>query len=233
MASPTVTFELPDTSLRRVGPEAIVGRGASAQVRVDDARVSTIHAELSWRAEGFVLIARGGRLVVEGRGVREVNLSPGVAVSLSPAIVLCVHSIETGEAPVVSPTAGRDRLHFRVGHEVTIAEICADGPPLRVTGCGARILRVLLDQRGLGMPWDEVAEAVWPEDGALRSRLRDGGRVENGWIHEDERRFRNRWDQQIVALRKALVPIRCGAFLHVRLGIVGLAVRPDDIIDGA
>jgi hypothetical protein len=225
MAPPRVVFQTPDGRRVAAEPDAIVGRSPAAQVRVDDPRVSTLHAEVRWSASGFVLIARGGRLVVDGRGAREVPLAPGVVVTLAPGVALGVHAIDGGDAPPVAATAGRERLRFVVSAGAVHIHAEGDDEPLVVLiGSAALLVRALLERRGVAAAWDEVAEAVWPEDGVLRR-----GRTE--WTDVDERRFRNRWDQRLVALRRQMEPLRGGNLLVVRLGMIALRLDPDDTVE--
>lgn len=211
------------------GPDAIVGRSAYAQVRVDDARVSTVHAELSWRSEGFVLLARGGRIATGGRAARSLVLRPGMEIALAPAVLLRVVAVDGGDAPVVPPTAGRDRLRFVVGpDDVKLGTVHGDEPLAQLVGVAGRIVAELLRRRGAGVAWDVVAEAVWPEEGAVRARTREAG--DGGWTETDERRLRNRWDQQLVGLRRVLDPIRDGDLLAVRRGVVELRLAPGDVV---
>ncbi len=227
---PLVRFRLPDDTLREAGPDALLGRSPLAAVRVDDPRVATVHAELSWRAAGFVLLARGGPLFVGGRPVAEATLSLGMEIALAPGQVLRVEQIVDGRAPVVPPTAGRERLVFRVRERVV--EVGApDGPPVEVAGRSAAILTALLAADG-PVTWERLAEAAWPEDGALRSATTRGDLTGgSAWTPVDERRFRNRWDHQLAALRRQLEPFRCGGLLRMLHGMVELRAQPSDVID--
>ncbi len=225
MSLPRVVFELPGCHVVVAHPDAIVGRSASAQVRVDDPRVSTLHAELRWGPSGFVLIARGGRLLVEGRGAREVPLYPGLSVTLAPGLLLGVRSIDGGEAAPVPSTAGRERLRFVLSAAAVQIHADLDDEPLVVLiGSAATIVRLLLERKGVGVPWDQVAEAAWPEDGVVRV-------AKVGWTEVDERRFRNRWDQRLVTLRRQIEPLRGGDLLVVRMGMVALRLGDDDTIE--
>ncbi|MDP2313770.1 MAG: hypothetical protein Q8P41_12755 [Pseudomonadota bacterium] len=231
MATPSVRFRLPDGRSVRVGPDALVGRSPAAVVRVEDPRVSTIHAELSWRETGFVLLARGGRLLVGGRPRAEVPLAVGMEIVLAPGLTLSVDDLTSGDAPVIPSTAGRERLTFEVEEHRVIVK----GPgnvAVEIAGRGAAILRILLDDRS-ALAWDGVAERAWPEDGGLRAAstaaIAAGTRLGPGaWTEVDERRFRNRWDQQVVLLRRTLEPLRNGQLLRVQAGLVELVLHGGD-----
>lgn len=224
MAHPVAWFQLPDGSVVSAGPDAIVGRSPQASVRIDDPRISTIHAELSWRAEGFVLIARGGRMFVGGRAVREVALVTGLEIALAPCLSLRVARLEGGEAPVIPPTAGRERLRVTLGSDdVKVYVYGVDAPLAHLTGVPARIVGALARRRGSACSWDAIAELAWPDDAAIRGTP--------AWTDVDERRLRNRWDQQLVTIRRQLEPVRSGQFLNLHQGVVELVLRPGDDVD--
>lgn len=229
---PSVEIGMPDGTLQIVGPDAIVGRSSVAAVRIDDPRVSTVHAELSWREGGFVLIARGGRLRVGGRAVGEVLLSEGLPVELAPGVALLVGRIADGPAEVVPRTAGRERLR------IVLTDGSADvyrgaswDPAVRLTGVGARCFAELV---GADAPlrWDQVAEAVWPDEGVIRAATREADRPgANGWTAIDERRLRNRWDQALRALRLALEPLGREGLIEVAGGTVSARLSPGDLVE--
>jgi hypothetical protein len=228
MSGPSARFQLPNGTEIEAGSDTIVGRSPVAAIRIDDARLSTVHAELSWRAGGFQLIARGGRLLVGGRGVREVTLTPGLAVDLVPGVSLRVLAVSAGSAPVVPPTAGRDRLRIVSGPNVSIT---AGDLAVTLSGVPARIVGHLLGHPR-GAPWEDVARSVWPDEGALRAATLAGTAGRDRWTDVDERRFRNRLDQQITATRRQLSAIRDGLVL-VQGGVVSLALAEGDVIEPA
>jgi hypothetical protein len=155
-----------------VGPEAIIGRSAVATVRIADPRVSTVHAEVSWRAEGPTLLARGGRR-------------------------------HGGRAP--RGGAGADRRAGRASATIVAAPLRAGGP----------------------VPWDALAGALWPDEAAIRARGATG--AADDWTAVDERRWRNRFDQPLHALRRQLEPARGARTVTVRGGAVRLDVAPGDV----
>lgn len=226
-----VTLRLPDGTTTEVGTDALFGRTQACAVRLDDARVSSVHAELSWRAQGFVLLARGGRVLVHGRGVREFILSPGLAFELAPGLVFEVVDVVAGDAPTVPDTEGRERLRFVVGAESVRVTADNHATSVLIGGVGAQVLATLLTRQG-GVAWDSVAEAAWPDEGTLRRDAREGRAQGPGrWTDVDERRFRNRWDQQITALRRQLAGFRCGALLVAQRGVVELALQATDTVE--
>jgi hypothetical protein len=229
VTSPLVRFRLPDGSTAEVTAHAVVGRSPIAAVRIDDARVSTVHAEISWRDDGPVMLARGGRLLVNGRAVREILLTPGLEIMLVPGRVLQVVTVLGGPVDPIPPTAGREALRFVVEPaSVSAGRSHEDEPAVVLTGTQARVMTELLRSPG-GCPWDRAAETVWPGDGAVRSRTRQSPGRADDWTEADERRLRNRWDQQIHQLRKLLDPIRPG-MVEMRGGVAVVNLGPDDCV---
>ena len=206
--------------------DAVIGRSSAAALRIDDPRVSTIHAELSWRAEGMVLLARGGRLLVHGRGVREVVLVCGLEVALAPGITLKVVEVTGGSDTPVPPTAGRERLRFLVGDGVVVVGSGND-ESRSLTGIPAQLLAALLHAGGW-VPWERIAEELWPDEGAVRRSTLAG--QSRAWTDVDERRLRNRFDQHLRSLRKELAPYRGGTLVEVQGGNVAVRLGPADTV---
>lgn len=224
MSSPFVRLRCPDGTEQTVGPECIVGRSGAAGLRVEDPRVSAVHAEISWRAEGFVLLARGGRLLLDGRGVRAVVLASGQRITLAPGVMLEVVRVEMGEAPVVPPTVGRDRLRFVVAESgVRVYRGADHAPEVELVGVPGRILGAVLADRDRGSPWPRLAEAIWPEDAAIRAA--------GGWTEVDERRFRNRWDQALTTVRRSLGGLREQEIVLQRHGLLFVELGPLDLVE--
>lgn len=67
----------------RMGPGDLVGRLRSADLRIDDPRVSEAHAYVSLREDSLRLLALRGGLAVDGRLVREVSLARGLRILLA------------------------------------------------------------------------------------------------------------------------------------------------------
>lgn len=233
MTGPQIRIQRPDGGEILTGPEVVVGRSPAAAIRIDDPRVSTVHAELSWRAAGFVLIARGGRLTVGGRPVAEVTLTAGVVVTLAPGVALTVIDVQPGDAPVVPPTAGRERLRFDVG-EGLVRVVGPGGVVLaELGGIPGALFAALLGSDG-PVPWERIAEGLWPEEGELRAATaaKQGPRA-GAWTEIDERRYRNRFDQHLAALRRSLEGVRCGGLIRVTRGSVEVVRQPGDQVVAA
>ena len=226
MNEPSVRFQLPDGRQVDAGPDAIVGRSPVAAVRIADPRISTVHAELSWRPEGPCLLARGGRLLVEGRATMTAALRPGLVVQLVPGLSLEVVAVTGGEVPVVPTTIGRERLLWQVGPAEVIAQL--EGDPesaVRLTGVSARLAATLLAAGG-ALPWEDVASVLWPEDGVLRAER-------DRWTEVDERRYRNRWDQAVRVLRQQLAHLRAETLIESGGGTIALRRLARDTVEQA
>ncbi|MCK6547838.1 hypothetical protein L6R52_18445 [Myxococcota bacterium] len=83
-------FALPDGTEVHAGPAALVGRAWSAEVRIDDGRVSEAHALVSLRGSALSLLALRGRIRVGGRDRPRVELEVGQTIELAKGVELRV-----------------------------------------------------------------------------------------------------------------------------------------------
>ena len=90
----TVGFETPHGERVLLVPGDVIGRLASAALRLNDPRVSEAHALVSLRGRSLKLLGLRGRLGVEGALVPEVTLEAGVVVELGPGIELRVTGVQ-------------------------------------------------------------------------------------------------------------------------------------------
>jgi pSer/pThr/pTyr-binding forkhead associated (FHA) protein len=88
--SPHVIFQLPDGSLIKAPPGAILGRLSSATVRIDDPRVSEAHALVSLRGSELKLLSLRGGLQVDGQRAADVPLVAGQQIQLARGVSLKV-----------------------------------------------------------------------------------------------------------------------------------------------
>lgn len=91
--SPFVELQLPSGEARAVGPGAIIGRSFAADVRLEDGRVSEVHALVSLHGGDFVLLPLGGQVRVRGRVVPRVTLVPGSCFELPGGVSLSVTAV--------------------------------------------------------------------------------------------------------------------------------------------
>lgn len=75
-------------------PGDVVGRLATAALRLADGRISEAHAMVSLRGRDLKLLALRGRLAVAGAPVPDVVLHPGLEVSLARGLSLMVEYVE-------------------------------------------------------------------------------------------------------------------------------------------
>ncbi len=225
MPEPRLVLLLPDGSSVTVQTEAILGRARLAEVRVSDPRVSTVHAELSWREGRFVVLARGGRVVVDGLRQAAAPVSVGSRIGLAPGVVLEVLDIHDGEAPGVPATAGRAALVLRACSEGVELWRQEPSPRATIEGLPGQLL-TFLGQAGGPVPWGAAAGALWPPEAALRSAR--GPLRSDAWTPIDERRFRNRFDQVLATLRAQLDEVRPGRWIGMKQGEVSLELAPGD-----
>jgi hypothetical protein len=225
MDVPRLRLRLPDGRELVIGAEAVVGRAAIATVRIDDPRISTVHAEVSIRDGHYVILARGGRVLMDGVPVPEAQLQAGARVTLAPGVALEVLEVAVGAEAGIPRTKGRDRLTFHLGEAVAIHLGDEPAPRLVVDGIAGRALAGLLSAPA-GAAWDVHAAALWPEDAALRARR--GPWKEGGWTPIDERRLRNRWDQLLASLRAQLEQVRTTRMITTRGGLAAIELEPQD-----
>jgi hypothetical protein len=89
-----VRFLLPDGAHVELGPGALIGRMAGAQLCLDDERVSEAHALVSLRGGELKLLALRGRFAVKGKPRTDLVLREGVSVYLAKDLKLQVVSVE-------------------------------------------------------------------------------------------------------------------------------------------
>jgi hypothetical protein len=81
---------LPNGSIVAVPAGGLVGRHGQAAAPLDDPRVSEVHAWVSHRGRGLVMLVVGGNVWVDGRSTREVVLRPDQTIEFLPGLSLHV-----------------------------------------------------------------------------------------------------------------------------------------------
>jgi hypothetical protein len=92
-----ILIRLEDGSLRELGPCDVIGRMWTAALTLQDPFVSEAHALVSLREGTLKLLGLRGRLVVGGKQVSEVTLTPGLEVVLSPRTTIEVVEVHVPE----------------------------------------------------------------------------------------------------------------------------------------
>ncbi len=143
----SVQLRLPDGSVVTAGPGAVIGRAFTADVRIDDGRVSEAHAMVSLRGGELLLFALRGRVRVDGRDVTRATLLADLVVELAPGVLLTVERVELPDALLALEGDGVPRqtlvgttsallspsLHLVMGvHERAAAVVWSDGVRWRV-----------------------------------------------------------------------------------------------------
>lgn len=216
MASSLVSLRCGDLRAS-LGHGDVVGRLADAALFIDDPRVSELHAYVSHREAGPVLLALRGALQVDGIAVREVVLEEGMEIELCPGVCVTVASID-GDAsahPVPSPpTQGRAtssplRLVTRFD-SVCIAPLV--GEPLVLAGLSARLITELV-ACGSAAHWAVLAQELWSDE-------------------RDPAVLRPRWDKVLASLRRKLREAGLREDLVTSVsGQVQLVLHPHDSVD--
>lgn len=94
MQAVSVHLALPDGSQVHLNPGDIIGRMASAALRVDDPRVSEAHALVSLRGERLVLLALRGALLRAGKPQSAIELVAGSEIVLAAGLSLRVLGVQ-------------------------------------------------------------------------------------------------------------------------------------------
>lgn len=88
---------LPNGSTTDLCAGDVIGRHHTAPLRLDDPRISEMHAYLSLRRGALYLLALRGRLQVAGMPVTEVRVEAGLEVLLESDLALKVEAVELPE----------------------------------------------------------------------------------------------------------------------------------------
>lgn len=88
-----VAVRAPGGQVHELGHGALIGRLWSADLHLNDARVSEAHAMISLRGRDVRLLALRGRFAVDGRWLSDVVLAPGLVVSLAKGVAIEVVTV--------------------------------------------------------------------------------------------------------------------------------------------
>lgn len=83
----------PDGQRVELNPEAVIGRMASARLRINDPAISEAHALVSLRGSQLKLLSLRGRFTVDGVPAAEATLSRGQVIELGPRVRLEVEEV--------------------------------------------------------------------------------------------------------------------------------------------
>lgn len=97
MQAVSVHLALPDGTHAHLNPGDVIGRMASAALRVDDPRVSEAHALVSLRGERLVLLALRGALLRKGKPQSSIELVAGSEIVLASGLSLQVLGVQLPE----------------------------------------------------------------------------------------------------------------------------------------
>ncbi len=109
---PSVTLRTPRGDLHALHPGAIIGRLATAGLRLDDPRVSEAHALISLRGQALVLLALRGALGLRGRWLGEVELRQGQSILLAEGLALEVVEVVLPGTVLVLEAASGERIEL-------------------------------------------------------------------------------------------------------------------------
>lgn len=106
---PEVRLRLPDDQIVAAGPGAIIGRSHTAEVRIDDGRVSEVHAYVSLRASQLVLLALRGRVRCGERDTPRLELAAGQRIELAAGVAIDVVEVTLPEQVLALEADGVSR----------------------------------------------------------------------------------------------------------------------------
>lgn len=109
---PSVMIEVVGRGSCRVGAGAVVGRLATAGLRLDDDDVSEAHALISLRGGALHILSLRGRIEVDGETRTEVRLEPGRRIRLGRGAELRVDSVSVPPVRHVLEGIGRVPLEI-------------------------------------------------------------------------------------------------------------------------
>lgn len=92
-----VAVRTPWGEVYELGHGALIGRLWSADLHINDARVSEAHAMISLRGRDVRLLALRGRFAIDGRWLSEVALTTGMVVSLAKGLTIEVIEVRVPE----------------------------------------------------------------------------------------------------------------------------------------
>ena len=109
----SVDFLLPSGETVTMGHGSIIGRLWSADLHLNDARVSEAHTMVSLRGRDVHLLALRGRFRVKGKTHSDVVLAPGMQVSFAPGLALEVTRIQVPDRVLACEAPGVPRQVLR------------------------------------------------------------------------------------------------------------------------
>ena len=149
---PTVVLRTPDGRVHRLHPGGLVGRLATAALRVEHPRISEAHAMVSLRGRQLVLLGLRGALCVRGRWVRDAVLEPGTRLGLAEDYQVVVDDVVLPQRVLALDGLGHGRVEL-------------DRPELSLYAAPPRVAP------GASLDADAV---VWCTGGVWRYQLRGG-----------------------------------------------------------
>ncbi|MCO4747619.1 MAG: FHA domain-containing protein [Proteobacteria bacterium] len=105
----SVEIRVPSGETVSLGHGALIGRLWSADLQLNDARISEAHAMISLRGRDVQLLALRGRFAVDGRTVSKVVLRAGMVIALAANLEIEVLSVRVPDTVLAVEAAGMAR----------------------------------------------------------------------------------------------------------------------------
>ena len=91
---PYVRFRLGDGTTAQISPGGLIGRAASAELRIANPEVSEAHALISLRGHQLHMLSLRRWIILDGERCSAITLKPGQRIFLSQTVVLEVEAVE-------------------------------------------------------------------------------------------------------------------------------------------
>lgn len=209
----TVRFRLHDGTEVEVTEGGLIGRAATAQLRLEGVGVSEAHALVTRRGHELRIQALRGKVRVNDTPVAEGALRAGQRLLLGAATPLLVVDVrvapEDGDPMAITVGSPPRPVQVTVGAGVVRLQEGED-PPLQLGGNQAELLRLLAEATE-PQHWSQIARYFWPE--------------------RDQPRWRERFDAMIMEVRAKLRDHRIrGDLLWSWDGSYSLKLNPEDVV---
>ncbi len=169
-------ISLPSGETADLCPGDLIGRLWSAALRLDDERISEVHAMVSLRGGQLKLLALRGMLAADGRRTADVVLRPGQEVALSDEMGLAGEAVEVPDRVLALGGLGLGGAVWARGaaEQAALARLQARAAELGLT---ASVYSLVADPSWVLMPrYRPGALAyIWTTGAAWHARVGQGG----------------------------------------------------------
>lgn len=112
MSSVWTRLQLPDGTIELARPGSLIGRHVSATVRINDPRLSEVHALISLRGRQLKILSQRHTLHVDGKPCAEAVLQPGQQITLAAGMVLRVVDVSLPASVLALELSGQETVEL-------------------------------------------------------------------------------------------------------------------------